>query len=181
MEVKAGLSENTNNSSNEESFQLLFQQHYPLVVRKILVIVKEQSIAEDIAQEVFVKLYRTDRNAIINLPAWLTKVAVTTAYNHIRTEKRHRARQDKQKMFGKKATSSVEDKYMEHEDIDEVQKSLMKLSERDRELLIMKFSGYSYEEIARHIGIEIGSVGTLLARAKQRFKQSYMEGRGKDQ
>lgn len=181
MEVKADLSENSNNSSNEDLFQLLFQQHYPLVVRKVLVIVKEQSLAEDIAQEVFVKLYRTDRKTIGNLQGWLTKVAVTTAYNYVRSEKRHLARKDKQKAYGKNAADSVEDKYMELEDINEVQKTLMKLSERDRDILIMKFSGYSYEEIARNKGIDKVSIGTLLARAKQRFKDSYLEGRGEDQ
>jgi RNA polymerase sigma factor (sigma-70 family) len=177
MEVKANLSESSNDSSKEDSFQQLFMEHYSLVVRKVLVIVKDQAVAEDVAQEVFVKLYHSDRNAIGNIPGWLTKVAVNTAYNHIRTEKRHHARKDKQKRYGKIAVGSVEDKYMTLEDITEVQKALMKLPQRDRDILIMKFSGYSYEEIAKNKGIDRMSIGTLLARAKKRFKNSYMEGR----
>jgi RNA polymerase sigma factor (sigma-70 family) len=177
MEVKAGLSDNSKVSSKEDAFQELFQQHYSLVVRKVLVIVKEQSVAEDIAQEVFVKLYHTDRRTINNMPGWLTKVAVNTAYNHIRTEKRHHARKEKQKMYETDEAGSVEDRYLELEDIHEVHKTLMKLSERDRDILIMKYSGFSYEEIAKNKGIEKISIGTLLARAKQRFKDSYMEGR----
>jgi len=180
MEVKANLSETSNNSSTGDSFQQLFQQHYSLVVRKALVIVKEQALAEDIAQEVFVKLYHTDRKAIKSLEGWLAKVAVTTAYNHIRTEKRHHAREDKQKRFETNAAGSVEDRYVTLEDIEEVQKALMKLSERDRDILIMKFSGYSYEEIAQNNGVDKLSIGTLLARAKKRFKDSYMEERGED-
>lgn len=181
MEVKADLSDSRSNSSGEESFQQLFKQHYSLVVRKALVIVKEQALAEDIAQEVFVKLYHADRKAIENIQGWLTKVAVTTAYNHIRTEKRHHAREEKQKRFGKNAVGSVEERYMALEDIQEVQKVLMKLSERDRDILIMKFSGYSYEEIAESNGLEKISVGTLLARAKKRFRDFYAEERGDDQ
>lgn len=180
MEVTANLSENSNNSSKEDAFQHLFKQHYSLVVRKVLIIVKEQAVAEDIAQEVFMKLYHTDRKAIQNMPGWLTKVAVNTAYNHIRTEKRHQARRDKQKIYEKNAGGSVEDGYMMRENIDEVQKTLMKLSERDRDILIMKFSGYSYEEIARNKGVDKISIGSLIARAKKRFKQCYMdERRGK--
>ncbi|WP_186763900.1 RNA polymerase sigma factor SigX [Planomicrobium sp. CPCC 101079] len=180
MEVTANLSENSINSSEEGRFQQLFKQHYPLVVRKVLVIVKEQSIAEDIAQEVFVKLYHTDPKTIHNMQGWLTKVAVNTAYNHLRTEKRHHARAEKQKIYEKNSAGSIEDRYMELEDIQEVQKTLMKLPERDRDILIMKFSGYSYEEIAKNNGVEKMSIGTLLARAKQRFKQSYMEERRGD-
>lgn len=177
MEVKTNLSDHSNDSSKEDSFQELFQQHYSLVVRKVLVIVKEQSLAEDIAQEVFVKLYHTDRKTINNLQGWLAKVSVNTAYNHIRTEKRHNARKDKQKMYENTDVDSTEDHYMLHEDIDEVHKTLMKLSQRDRDILIMKFSGYSYDEIAKSKGIAKISIGTLLARAKQRFKDSYLEGR----
>ncbi|PSL36316.1 RNA polymerase sigma factor (sigma-70 family) [Planomicrobium soli] len=177
MEVKANLWDNSNDSSIEDAFQELFQQHYSLVVRKVLVIVKEQSVAEDIAQEVFVKLYHTDRKTINNMPGWLTKVAVNTAYNHIRTEKRHHARKNKQQMYETNGVESLEDSYTQLEDIHEVHKTLMKLSERDRDILIMKYSGFSYEEIAKNKGIEKLSIGTLLARAKQRFKKSYMEGR----
>ena len=113
MEVKPILSENNNRPSNDETFQELFKQHYPHVVRKVMIIVKEQSTAEDIAQEVFVKLYHTDRNTIDNLLGWLTKVAVHTAYNHIRTEKRHEARKDKQKIYESGSVGSVEDRYMD--------------------------------------------------------------------
>lgn len=180
MEVRAKLSENISNPSEEERFQDLFKQHYAHVVRKVLIIVKEQSIAEDIAQEVFIKLYHTDRNTIENLTGWLTKVAVNTAYNHIRTEKRHHARKEKQEIYETDSEGSVEDRYMKLEDIHEIQETLMKLSERDRDILIMKFSGYSYEEIADSKGIEKTSIGTLLARAKKRFKSFYIKERRED-
>ena len=175
MEVGANLSENTNNPS-EEAFQDLFRQHYSNVVRRVMVIVKEPSIAEDIAQDVFVKLYHADRKTIDNLPGWLAMVAVHTAYNHIRTEKRHHDRNNRQAVPEHDQTGSIEDRYMELEDIQEVQQALMKLPERDRDILMMKFSGYSYEEIAQSKGLEKTSVGTLLARAKKRFKQRYTEG-----
>ncbi len=167
----------TENLSNKEEFQVLFKQYYPLVVRKVMIIMKDQSLAEDIAQEVFVKLYYTDRATIDNLSGWLTKVAVNTAYNHIRTEQRHLARNEKQGQVEQEWTGSIEESYVKHEELEEVQKTLMRLSERDRDLLIMKFSGFSYEEIADSKGLEKTSIGALLARAKSRFKKTYMEER----
>ena len=180
MEVKPILSDHNNEPSKDENFQDLFKLHYSYVVRKVMIMVKEQSTAEDIAQEVFVKLYHSDRKTIDNLPGWLTKVAVHTAYNHIRTEKRHEARKDKQKIYETRSGTSVEDRYINLEEIHEVQHTLMKLSERDRDLLVMKYSGYSYEEIAESKGMEKTSIGTLLARAKKRFKQYFLEERRGD-
>ena len=180
MEVKPILSDNNNEPSKDETFQDLFKLHYSHVVRKVMIIVKEQSAAEDIAQEVFVKLYHTDRKTIDNLLGWLTKVAVHTAYNHIRTETRHVARKDKQKIYENSSGATLEDRYITLEEIHEVQNTLMKLSERDRDLLVMKYSGYSYEEIAKSKGMEKTSIGTLLARAKKRFKKYFMEERSGD-
>ncbi|AQQ53315.1 RNA polymerase sigma factor SigX [Planococcus lenghuensis] len=176
MEVEADSSTPANNLL-DETFQDLFKQHYAPVVRKVMILVKEQSIAEDIAQEVFMKLYHTDRSTINNLSGWLTKVAVNTAYNHIRTEQRHRARTMKQESYERIETGLVEDKYMALEDIQDVQQILMKLPERDRDILLMKFSGYSYEEIAKTKGVEKTSIGALLVRAKNRFKKIYLEER----
>jgi RNA polymerase sigma factor (sigma-70 family) len=179
MELKPILSDN-NRHSKDETFQDLFKLHYSYIVRKAMIIVKEQSAAEDIAQEVFVKLYHTDRKTIDNLLGWLTKAAVHTAYNHIRTEKRHEARKDKQKIYENSSVASIEDRYITLEEIHEAQNTLMKLSERDRDLLVMKYSGYSYEEIAESKGMEKNSIGTFLARAKKRFKHYFMEERRGD-
>lgn len=175
MEEAADLPEVPRNLSTEEEFQGLFKQHYPHIVRKVMVIVKDQALAEDIAQEVFVKLYHTDRTTIDHLAGWLTKVAVNTAYNQIRSEKRHQARKEKQGLLESGEGGSVDDGYLKREELGEVQKTLMRLSERDRDLLIMRYSGYSYEEIAESKGLEKTSVGALLARAKGRFKKMYME------
>lgn len=175
MEEAADLPEVPRNLSTEEEFQGLFKQHYPHIVRKVMVIVKDQALAEDIAQEVFVKLYHTDRTTIDHLAGWLTKVAVNTAYNQIRTEQRHQARKEKQGSLERGEGGSVDDSYLKREELGEVQKTLMRLSERDRDLLIMRYSGYSYEEIAESKGLEKTSVGALLARAKGRFKKMYME------
>ncbi|WP_088007113.1 RNA polymerase sigma factor SigX [Indiicoccus explosivorum] len=171
MEEAADLSEVTSNLSEDEKFRQLFKQYYAQVVRQVMVIVKDQSVAEDIAQDVFVKLYHTDRSAIGSLPGWLAKVAANTAYNHIRSEQRHRARKSRQEQAETGTAGSLEDEYMKAEAIDAVRKTLMQLPERDRELLMMKFSGYSYEEIAESKNVEKTSIGAWLARAKKRFRK----------
>ena len=46
------------------------------------------------------------------------------------------------------------------------------LSPRDREILLMRYSGFSYREIAEAVGVAATSVGTLLARAEKRFARA---------
>jgi DNA-directed RNA polymerase specialized sigma24 family protein len=41
--------------------------------------------------------------------------------------------------------------------------------------LLLKFSGYKYNEIAEVIGVESSSVGTILARAQAKFKEKYQK------
>ncbi len=59
--------------------------------------------------------------------------------------------------------------------VDEVRRALAGLPERDRQLLLMRGEGFSYREIGDAVGVKHTSVGTLLARAQQRFVDSYRQ------
>ncbi|MFC4077541.1 RNA polymerase sigma factor SigX [Salinithrix halophila] len=156
-----------------DDFERLFKSHYPMVVRQIMRIISSQSVAEDVAQDVFLQLYHTDRTGIENLPAWLTKTAINTAYNHVRSEKRYRARMEKEAHVASEFLPSSENKWLEQEDILAVRRILSQMNERDRNLLLMKYSGFSYDELAQAIQIKKGSVGSLLSRAKKQFQKLY--------
>lgn len=49
------------------------------------------------------------------------------------------------------------------------------MNDRERTLLLMKFSGFQYKEIAEILQIEISSIGTLLVRAKMKFRKIYKQ------
>jgi RNA polymerase sigma factor (sigma-70 family) len=57
----------------------------------------------------------------------------------------------------------------------EVREALERLPDRQRDCLLLRHSGYSYAEIAAAIGIAVGSVGVLLARAERAFRATYRE------
>jgi RNA polymerase sigma factor (sigma-70 family) len=54
-----------------------------------------------------------------------------------------------------------------------VRRALADVPERQRECLLLRHSGYSYAEIAETLGIAVGSVGVLLARAEHAFRITY--------
>jgi RNA polymerase sigma factor (sigma-70 family) len=54
-----------------------------------------------------------------------------------------------------------------------VRSALAALNERDREALLLKAEGFSYDEIAATLGLAKGAVGTTLARARRRLVEAY--------
>ncbi|MGG1663592.1 RNA polymerase sigma factor SigX [Brevibacillus sp. NRS-1366] len=181
MEVHAKLVMNRVRVQEEtDSFQDLFTAYYPIVVRQILRIVKDQQTAEDIAQDVFLSFYHTDRSVIEHIPAWLSKAALYATYNHLRSEKRRYDRQEKEAAELERVSPSSEEMCLEKEAIDQVRDVLARLDERERTLLVMKYSGFPYAELAKATGVEIGSVGTILSRAKSKFRKLYDRMRGEE-
>jgi RNA polymerase sigma-70 factor (ECF subfamily) len=55
------------------------------------------------------------------------------------------------------------------EEVARVRSAMQVLSHRDREMLLLRQEGFSYREIADVAGVSPRSVGTILARALQRF------------
>ena len=51
---------------------------------------------------------------------------------------------------------------------------------RDAQLLLLRSSDLAYREIARALGVQAGSVGTLLARAEREFERRYRTRYGDD-
>lgn len=179
MEVQVTLTkEKSFASTPAESFQELFATYYPSVVRQIMRVVKEKAVAEDIAQEVFLKLYNTDRTQITNLPAWLAKAALHMAYNYIRSTSRRQARDEKVGQEQEIYSLSSEENWLKQDEILTVREVLTQMDERDRTLLMMKYSGFNYKELAEAVQVESSSVGTLLSRAKTKFRTMYKQIRG---
>ncbi|MBW3534800.1 MAG: hypothetical protein KY453_06205 [Gemmatimonadetes bacterium] len=56
------------------------------------------------------------------------------------------------------------------ETVARVRGALDALDGRDRELLLMREEGFSYQEMADAVGVKASSIGTLLARAQRRFE-----------
>ncbi|OUB91399.1 RNA polymerase subunit sigma [Bacillus thuringiensis serovar medellin] len=162
--------------ASDVTFEELFKQYYVYVVKQIIWIVKNQTIAEELAQEVFLQLYRNDWKEIEHVPGWLIKTAIYVAYKYLRSEKRHQARIDKTIQYHEvQHVPSLEDDCIRKEEITKVQIVLSNMNEQDRTILLMKFSGFQYKEIADVLQINISSIGTLLVRAKQKFRKAYKQ------
>jgi RNA polymerase sigma factor (sigma-70 family) len=155
-------------------FQDIFYAHYPAVRRKLIALVRDEAAAEDLAQEVFLRLYRNPPDDLNVMGAWLHRVLTRIAYDYLNKKSRERALQEKQEhhalVLGRDEASG-EEAVLQKLDHEEIQQWLNELPERDRQLLLLRYSGYSYAEIAEQLQVKQPVVGTLIHRATAKLKR----------
>ena len=146
--------------------QALFDEHGPSLFRFCRFILGRVDEAEDVVQETFLKLLQhlTGEGERTNLRAWLFTVAANGCRDRMRWRFRWipwRAELDRR----------IAPLAEERPDLRLANAALRQLSKRDRLLLSFRAHGLSYRDISAATGIREASVGRLLARAVQRWKQ----------
>jgi RNA polymerase sigma factor (sigma-70 family) len=129
------------------TYQETYNLYYPALCRQLTYMLGSRAVAEEITQEAFLKLYCTPPRQYQNIGGWLSRVAVNLAYNYLRSEKSRLRREEKIERQGFKTISS-EDAVLQNEETNLVRSTLQTLPKRDRLCLLMKHSGFSYDEIA---------------------------------
>lgn len=159
----------------EEAFCRLFDHQFPSLFRYLHRLTGDGDLADDLAQEVFVRLYQR-----ASLPddtrGWMGAVAHNLLRDNKRTAKRRlhliEARPGE---FTSGSSAHADENMLADERRQLVRKALDKLSERDRRMLLLRHEGYSYREIAHALGVNETSVGTLLLRATNVFHAAFGE------
>jgi len=145
--------------------------------------------AEDIAQEVFIRVYRyieTFRGES-RFSSWLYRLTVNTCHNYVRRRKRFRipgmVRVDKYDLSEDRISVEVPDTAADPEQslINKelgmiIRISVARLRGRQRSVVILKdFLGRSYEEIARIMNMSMGSVKSTLSRGRLKVAKHIRE------
>ncbi len=159
------------------SFDQLFYRHYDRVYGLLFRLLGNRDEAEDITQEVFLKLYRQPLSGKKehNVSGWLYRVATNMAYNHIRSRNR---RWRRNRWLLPDDTDSRDDPSTRaalEETRARVRAVLSKLPQRQTQLLVLREMGMSYAELAEVCEVSPGSIGTMLARAAETFRQVYKD------
>ncbi|MDQ6690256.1 MAG: sigma-70 family RNA polymerase sigma factor [Gemmatimonadota bacterium] len=154
-------------------FRRLFDERFPSLFRYLHRLTGDADLSEDIAQEVFVKLYQRG-----TMPddsrGWMAAVANNLLRDDRRTSKRRLrllAAQPEEMTTGS-APRAADEGVLSDERRDTVRAALDQLPKRDRQMLLLRHEGYSYREIAQAMGITETSVGTMLLRATSAFQDA---------
>ena len=160
-------------------FDDAFTLHHRAVFRTARAMVRDSGLAEDVTQEVFLRLYKnldaTPGEELLR--AWLLRVTINVARNTIRGQSRSTAREDN---YAKEETAKSEwfavapdEEYERRVEIEETRRALDKIKEPMRSCLLLKQQGLSYREIATTLQINANNGGSLIARARKEFVRIY--------
>lgn len=159
-------------NGHEAAFDLLVDRYKSKVFTTIFLIVKDQDLAEDLLQEVFVKVINTlnsDRyNEEGKFQSWIMRIAHNLAVDHFRKAKRYPMimMEDGTNLLNSLRFSegNVEDQKVKEEEIALVRRLIDELPEAQKQVLIMRhYMDMSFQEIADQTGV---SINTALGRMR---------------
>lgn len=156
------------------TFRVLFELHYAPLCRRLTALTGDPALAEDIAQESFLRFYLAPPPDLSNPGAWLNRVAVNLAYNELKRARRRGPLELLAAGKGQAVPADPVEEAERREDMQRVRAALDRLTPRERFALLLRHSGYSYAEIAAAIHVAPSSVGTILARAQRSFRAAYL-------
>lgn len=173
MEPESG----TSHANANEVWADLYRTLYPDLVRYLTAKVWDPERAQELAQEAFVRGLRQRPD---DPRSWLFTVAANLARDEARTvvrRKKHLAllRRDMSEHTDGTPADALEDR----ERRERVREALERLTERDREALLLWDAGMNYQEIAERTGLSPSAVGTTLARARKRLVAAHRENLGR--
>jgi len=160
------------------SFEALFERHYDMVYGVTFRLLGNRGDAEDLAQEVFLKLYRRPLRRAENVAGWLYRVALNTAYNALKAEQRRLRRERVTALDDTEAPDPPHVEVARRETRRQVQQVLARMPRRTAQMLVLREMGFSYREIAGVVDVAPGSVGKLLERARKAFLGQYEKMQG---
>lgn len=137
---------------------------------------QDAGLAEDVTQEVFIRLYKHMDSLpdLEMLRPWLIRVALNVARNTLRGNIRANTRDENYvKETVENGIFSVESDYEQQTEVSEINRALNKVKEPLRSCLVLKQQGLSYREIAESLSLNETSIGTYVARARAEFMRFY--------
>jgi RNA polymerase sigma-70 factor (ECF subfamily) len=176
-----------------EAFAELVASYQPRLARILQHLVGERELAEDLVQEVFLRVYRARKTYLpgAKFSTWIFRIANNIASNAVRDRSRRREYQmvdfsgsqaavPAMDQLAVASSSTLPVRRLEGtERAEMVRQALDSLSERQRmALLLSKFEGLSYQEIADTMGLTTKAVRSLLSRSRENLRlilQPYME------
>jgi len=156
-----------------DELEELYQSTYTAVVRYLYRKVWDADRAEDLAQEVFMRLlaHRPEKPR-----AWIFAVAANLARDEARAairRRRHLVLMQSEPDVLPSRARDAEEQVEDDERNEQVKSALGTLSPRDQEVLLLWDAGLSYPEIAGQSGLAVGAIGTTLARARRRLVEAH--------
>jgi len=173
MQCSLALAERVRNG-DVDAFATIFDEYHQRICRYLCSLVRDPDLAEDLAQQTFVRAYRALSRAAPpqNLNAWLYAIATNSALSALRRQRLRAwlpfglggepaAAEDHEKLWGEQEL---------------VGQAFSKLREDQVACLLLRFQhGLSYAELADALGTSLAATKMRLSRARAVFREVYLQ------
>jgi RNA polymerase sigma-70 factor, ECF subfamily len=165
---------------DETSFALLLEKHRKPVIHFLYRMVQNQAIAEELAQEVFLRVYRSRESyePTAKFTTWLFRITTHLALNHVRDRRKDKLHDSIDEKVEEGAPrqladreANVEQQMLRQARLGEIRSAVEELPEKQRSAVLMhKYQEMEYSQIAAILGISESAVKSLLFRAYESLR-----------
>jgi RNA polymerase sigma-70 factor (ECF subfamily) len=170
-------------AGDDSGFNFLVEKHHRAMIHFLFRMVHNQAVAEELAQEVFLRVYRSRESyrAEAKFTTWLYRIATNLAVNHARDTRHERAAQSVYLDAPDPETGttpdvaddepSAEQHLLRDERMAAIRQHVMALPERQRMAVLMhKYQGMDYRQIGDVLKLSESATKSLLFRAYQTLR-----------
>ncbi len=165
-------------NGSAEAFEQLFRLHYSNLHRFLWGYVKSTHIAEELVQEVFLKVweYRKTLNSDENIKTYIYKIGRNKAIDYLRHQQVVQKWEEEKKalhsfsLVPKELDDKIHNKFL----LGEIKKAIEELPEKRRLVFILsRYEDMSYKEIADVLEISVNTVETQISRALKLLREKF--------
>jgi RNA polymerase sigma-70 factor, ECF subfamily len=169
---------------DEAGFNYLASKYHRPMIHFLYRMVGNHAVAEELAQEVFLRVYRarSSYRAEARFTTWLYRIATNLAVNHARDTKHERTAQTVYLDAPDEDTGttpdladddpSVEERLLRDERMAAIRRHVLALPERQRTAVLMhKYQGMDYRQIGEVLKLSESATKSLLFRAYQTLRE----------
>ncbi len=158
-----------------QNWHAIVEEHSPRVYRLAYRLTGNRHDAEDLTQDVFVRVFRSlDRYEPGNFPGWLHRITTNLFLDRVRRSSRVRMDRFGDGGEDRITSTEIEPEFAVHDaNFDpDIEVALSSLSEDFRVAVVLcDVEGLSYEEIADVLGIKIGTVRSRIHRGRTQLRE----------
>ena len=161
------------------AFEELVERHQRLVVGTVARMLGNNSEVEDIAQQVFVRVWRNAKRYVprAKFTTWLLKITRNLVFNELRRRSRHAQvplqveAEDEERPIKDERATAPDASLLEQELQDAIESAIAQLPETQRMAVVLRrYDDLSYEQIADVLDQSVPAVKSLLFRARTELR-----------
>jgi len=173
LDVKAG---------DDSSFDFLLQKYRSPLVNFLNRMVRDQATAEDLAQEVFLRVYRARKQYTpsAKFTTWMFRIATNLALNSVRDNRHERMGvsldaptdgEDSAPLELPAREKRVDERMVERHRVEVIRRAILSLPEKQRAAVVLhKYEEMDYDEIASILECSEGALKSMLFRAYETLR-----------